>query len=191
MNEHDNERPYTVVVGVSATSKSPTALHWAVSQAKLNHGLVVAIRAWRGPSPQATTSGTMAVGRQSHADLAHEAKLALDRDVAEVLGRDHDVETRLVRGSHRHVLLRAAMDADLLVIDSPRVLTGTPLFAQRIVGSASCPVLVMPAGISGQEPGMFERAGRAVGRAAVRSAGTAGRPGYRPPMGREGIHEGE
>ncbi|WP_290125500.1 hypothetical protein [Janibacter melonis] len=42
----------------------------------------------------------------------------------------------------------------------------------------------MPPHISGQEPGLVERAGRAVGRAAVRSAGTAGRPGYRPPARR-------
>ena len=35
MDEKDN-RPYTVVVGVSATSKSPAALAWAAAQATAN-----------------------------------------------------------------------------------------------------------------------------------------------------------
>ena len=36
MTEQQTEQPYTVVVGVSATSKSPTALAWAQAQARQN-----------------------------------------------------------------------------------------------------------------------------------------------------------
>ena len=36
------ERPYTVVVGVSRTSKSPAALAWAQAQAAANGGRVIA-----------------------------------------------------------------------------------------------------------------------------------------------------
>lgn len=111
---------------------------------------------------------------------------ALAADVEEVLGPDHGAELRLVQGGHREVLLEAAEEADLLVIDAPRAMTVAPLFAQRIVDSATCPVVVMPPSISGQPPGAVERAGRAIGRAALRSAGTAGRPGYRPPMAPDG-----
>ena len=180
-----DDRPYTVVVGVSATSKSPTALTWAAHQAAQNAGRLVAVRAWRSPSLQATTSGPIAARMPAEAQLEADARKAFEADVADVLGEDHDAELQLVRGGKRKVLLRAAEGADLLVVDSPRALTGSPLFAQRIVGSASCPVVVMPPRISGQPQGAVERAGRAVGRAAVRSAGTAGRPGYRPPPRRD------
>ncbi|MGI3782424.1 MAG: hypothetical protein ACRYG2_16810, partial [Janthinobacterium lividum] len=101
------ERPYTVVVGVSATSKSPTALAWAREQVPTG-GRVVAVRAWRMPNPQATPSGPYA-GRIPRADdVEAEARAALEHDVSATLGHDHDAEVRLVRGSKFAVLLRAA-----------------------------------------------------------------------------------
>ena len=142
------ERPYTVVVGVSATSKSPTALDWAVAQAG-SDGKVVAVRAWRVPNPQATPSGTPA-GRISRADdVEEEARAALERDVVSALGEDHGVELRLVRGSKFGVLLKAAEEADLLVVDAPRQLLAGPMFAHRLVYAVSCPVVVMPPRLSG------------------------------------------
>ncbi|MBD3784766.1 MAG: universal stress protein, partial [Micrococcales bacterium] len=53
-----SEHTYTVVVGVSPRSSSPTALRWAHEQAAAHGGRVVAVRAWRAPNPQATPSGT-------------------------------------------------------------------------------------------------------------------------------------
>lgn len=67
------------------------------------------------------------------------------------------------------------------MIDAPRAPSMSPLLAQRIVYAAACPVVVMPPRISGQPESGLTRAGRAVGRSAVRSLGTAGRAGYRPP----------
>ncbi len=101
------------------------------------------------------------------------------------LGPDHGAEVRAVRGGKRKVLLAAAEEADLLVVDAPRTFTGAPMFAQRLVYAAGCPVVVMPPSVSADPPGALARAGRAVGRAAVRSAGLAGRPGYRPPLIRD------
>lgn len=177
------ERPYTVVVGVSATSKSPTALDWARAQAGTS-GKVVAVRAWRLPNPQATPSGTPA-GRISRSeDVEQEARAALERDVAATLGEDHGVELRLVRGSKFTVLLEAAEEADLLVVDAPRQLLAGPMFAHRLVYAASCPVVVMPPEISGEPPSMLSRVGRAVGRNVLAAAGTAGRPGYQRPGSR-------
>ncbi|MVA77526.1 hypothetical protein GC722_16100 [Auraticoccus sp. F435] len=176
------DRPYTVVVGVSATSGSPTALVWGAAQARQNGGRLVAVRAWRMPSPPPTTSGGIGSRVQRESAVEQNALEILRRDVAAVLGEDHQAEVRLVRGSSQSVLLAAAQDADLLVIDAPRAMTGAPLFAQRIVYAASCPVVVMPPAISGQRPSAVQRAGRAVGRAALRSVAMAGRPGYRPPM---------
>jgi hypothetical protein len=80
-------------------------------------------------------------------------------------------------GSKRHGLLEQAREADLLVIDATR----SPLLAQRIVSTATCPVVVMPPFLAGAHEWAWSRSARAVGRAALRSVGTSGRPGYRPP----------
>jgi hypothetical protein len=40
----------------------------------------------------------------------------------------------------------------------------------------------MPPDISGEPASMLTRMAGAVGRSVVTAAGTAGRPGYRPPM---------
>ncbi|GGB79187.1 hypothetical protein N798_01675 [Knoellia flava TL1] len=175
------ERPYTVVVGVSATSKSPAALEWGAAQAAQNGGRLVAVRSWRVTGPPGTMSGAAAARITDERDTARSEQAALEADVAAILGDDHGAEVRVVRGGKRKVLLAAAQEADLLVIDAPRSFTGPPLFAQRLVYAASCPVVVMPPRVS-HLSSPLEQAGRAVGRAAVRSAGLAGRPGYRPPM---------
>lgn len=179
----DKQIDYTVVVGVSATSKSPTALAWAKAQAEQSGGRVVAVRAWRLPNPQATPAGTPASRIDRAEDIEKKARARFEADVREVLGDDHGVELRLVRGGKRKVLLEAARNADLLVVDAPRALTAGPMFAHRIVYAASCPVVVMPPSISGAQRSSLTRAGLAVGRQVLRSAGTAGRPGggYRLP----------
>jgi len=178
------ELPYTVVVGVSGTSKSPTALAWGRAQALQNGGRLLAVRAWRMPNPQATPAGTPA-GRISVAeDVEAEAQARLEQDVAATLGADPDpdVEVRLVRGGKYQVLVKAAVGADLLVLDAPRQLLAGPMFAHRLVYAASCPVVVMPPRISGEPPSVLNRVAGAIGRSVVSAAATAGRPGYRPPL---------
>ena len=176
--------PYTVVVGVSDTTKSPAALEWAAAQAAQNGGRVIAVRSWRVTGPPGSMSGGAAARVTDERDLGRSEQAALEADVADILGPDHAVEMRVVRGGKRKVLLAAAEEADLLVIDAPRTFTGPPLLAQRLVYAASCPVVVMPPRVS-HLTSPLERAGRAVGLAAVRSAGLAGRPGYRPPLIRD------
>ncbi len=179
-----SEQPYTVVVGVSATSKSVTALAWARAQAQANGGRVVAVRAWRLPNPQATPAGTPAGRIARSDDVEATARAALEADVAATLGLDDGVEVRLVRGGKLSVLLKAARDADLLVVDAPRQLLAGPMFAHRLVYAASCPVVVMPPDLSGEPPTTLSRVAGAIGRSMVTAAGTAGRPGYRPPLTR-------
>lgn len=181
MTEHD-KAPYTVVVGVSETSKSPAALRWAAAQVAQNDGRLIAVRAWRLPSTSGNTTGVAAARMGTEEELFARAQRSLSRDVVEILGEDHGAEVRLVRGSHKRVLLDQAQGADLLVIDAPRRMTGEPLFAQRLLEAATCPVVVLPPSISGQPPGAVEKAGRWLGSATVRSAGLAGRPGYRTPL---------
>lgn len=178
----EDQHPYTVMVGVSATSKSPTALAWAQAQAKANDGRLIAVRVWSPPHPTATTSGVSAARPPDVADMEATERVRLEADVAEVLGEGHSAEVRLVRGGKRKALIDQAREADLLVIDAPRAPSMSPLLAQRIIYAADCPVVVMPPSISGEPESPMRRAGRAAGRAAMRSAATAGRPGYRPPM---------
>jgi hypothetical protein len=177
-----DEQPYTIVVGVSRTSKSPTALAWAAAQALQNQGRLVAVRAWRMPNPQATPAGTPAsrISRESEVEQAAEDSLAAD--VAATLGDDHGAELRLVRGGKYQVLIEAAAGADLMVVDAPRQLLAGPMFAHRLVYAASCPVVVMPPRVSGEPPSVFNRMAGAIGRSVVTAAATAGRPGYRPPL---------
>ena len=180
-----DEAGYTVVVGVSATSKSPTALAWADAQARANGGRVVAVRAWRPPAPQATPSGTPASRISREADVQQAAEESLVADVEATLGADHDVELRLVRGGRFNVLVKAAARADLLVIDAPRALVVGPMFAHRLIYAAACPVVVMPPHISGEPETWLTRMAGALGRSVVAAAGTAGRPGggyRRPPL---------
>lgn len=177
-----DQDPYTVVVGVSHTSKSPKALAWAERQARNNNGRMIAVRAWRTPTPQAIPSGEPA-GRISHStDIEAEATEALAADVAAALGPDHGVELRLRRGSKWPVLVEAAAEADLLVVDAPRQLMAGPMFAHQLIYAVTCPVVVMPPEGSDGPPPALVRALRALGRSVVTAAGTAGRPGYRPPL---------
>jgi nucleotide-binding universal stress UspA family protein len=178
----ETHRPYTVIVGVSATSKSPTALIWAQAQAEANHGQLIAVRVYQVPSVPQAPAGTASRQHPDAAQIRADEEARLRRDVAEVLGEDHAAELRVVRGSKRKGLLEQARDADLLVIDAPRKPSMSPLLAQRIVYAASCPVVVMPPAISGAPESALSRSARAVGKAALRSAATSGRPGYRPPF---------
>lgn len=179
----DHSQPYTIVVGVSATSKSPTALHWATELAALRGGRVVAVRAWRPLTPQTASRVNPAPMIEDLSSVEAEHRAELEADVAEVLGGDHTVEVRLVHGGRRTALLAAAQHADLLVIDAPRKLdlTNLPGFAQRLVYTAPCPVVVMPPSVSGAPRTPLERAASTVARSVGEAAGRAGRAGLSHP----------
>lgn len=176
-----SDQPYTVVVGVSATSKSPTALAWAAAQARQNNGRVIAVRAWKMTPPPGNPPRPSARAVTEESDVESEAREALEQDVAAALGPDHGAEIRPVRGGTYRVLLKAASEADLLVVDAPRQLLVGPMFAHRLIYAAACPVVVMPPEAGGP-PGKFTKAAEALGRSMITAAGTAGRPGYRPPL---------
>ena len=172
---------FTAVVGVSATSKSETALLWAAEQVRAHDGTLLAVRAWRPPNPQATPAGTPASRIESVADAESNAERRLNDDVAAVLGDTVEYGCRLIHGGRRSALLKAARGADLLVVDAPRALTTGPMFAHRLVYAAACPVVVMPPRVSAEPASWLVRLGARIGRQVVRAAGSAGRPG-RPPM---------
>ncbi len=176
------EKPYTVVVGVSATSKSPTALVWGQAQAQANGGRLIAVRVHPMPHSPQEHPGTTSWSASGPHPSRDQQQAQLERDVADVLGADHGAEIRVIHNSKRRGLINESHEADVLVIDAPRAPSMSPLLAQRIVYAASCPVVVMPPSISGLPESSLSRSARALGRAALRSAGTSGRPGYRPPV---------
>ncbi|QNN52323.1 universal stress protein [Nocardioides mesophilus] len=178
----NEEKPYTVVVGVSASSKSPGALAWARAQAEANGGRTIAVRVYQAPLVPSGPTGSSSSRIPQDMDRLHAQQHAqLEHDVAEVLGDDHGVEVRVVHGGRRRGLLNEAREADLLVIGAPRKPSMSPLLAHRIVYAATCPVVVMPPSISGEPEAALSRSARSFGRAALRSAGTSGRAGFRPP----------
>lgn len=167
-HEEQHQQP-VVVVGVSARSKSATALRWAADYAGSHEARLVAVRAWRPGSPQDAHN---AVSRT-------DASAALERDVEDVLGSDHGAEVRLVEGGKRRVLLDAAAGAHLLVIDAPRALTSdAPGLVQRLLHGLDCPLVVVPRSIAGLGPSLVGQAARAVGRSVTEAAGRAPRAGF-------------
>ena len=178
-------RPYTVVVGVSATSRSPAALRWAVKQAEHRGGVVIALRAWRPPRAPAASGARPPTPEADAAVLFDREQAELERDVADVVGVDARVECRLVRGGRRKALRSISKFADLLVIDAPRRsdLTTSPLFARRLVYTARCPVVVMPPEVAGQSDTPVVAVGKRIARSVLDAAATAGRPGVRPAPG--------
>ena len=181
MADLDDNRPYTVVVGVSATSKSQAALTWAQHEVERCGGRLIAVRAWRMPTPPASPAGAPAVDVPQPGDVEAHARQTLEDDVAGVLGDDHTAEIRLVRGGKMKTLVRAAAEADLLVVDAPRQLHAGPMFAHRLVYSATCPVVIMPPVVTGEQS-TVARVAKSVAGGLVPLGGSAEYPAYRPPM---------
>lgn len=179
-----SERPYTVVVGVSPTSKSTYALEWAAAQAAEQNGRLIAVRAWYATTPPSAPSLQGGIPGTA----ADEAERQLAADVEAVLGPDHGAELRLTRGKARsRALIEASQDADLLVIDAPRTMMVGPMLAHRLVYNAKCPVVTMPPAVASppsDQPSALARGGKALANSLLKSAGTAGRPGWRPPTSR-------
>lgn len=178
MSAATTDRPYTVVVGVSITSKSPAALAWAAAQAEANHGHLIAVRVLKRSTSHDATAPT-SEDPSDHGASGPEAELAAD--LAAALGSDHNAECRVLYGGKRSSLLAVASGADLLVIDAAQRPSSSSRLARGVIAAAQCPVVVMPPALSGEPPSGLSRAGQAVGQAALRAVGTSGRAGYRPP----------
>lgn len=145
-------RPFTVAVGVSDTSRSPSALRWAVQEAAVHSGVVIALRAWRPPGAPAAVGARPPATSFDPGSLIDQEQQRLEADVEHVLGTDSGVECRLVHGGCRKVLQAVSRFVDLIVIDAPQRtdLSSPPLFARRLVYSASCPVVMMPPSLTHQ-----------------------------------------
>ncbi len=140
----------TIVVGVSPTSGSPSALRWAADEAKLRNVPLRAVLAWRPPSAPGASGGRPPSGTAFAAsgDYAGDAERQLREYVSAALGSDDAVDCVAVHGGPVNALLTNATDAELLVVGEPRrgrlaSERSARLVAPRVVLKAPCPVVVM------------------------------------------------
>ena len=140
-----------IVAGVDGSDSSKQALRWAVRQAELTGGVVLAVTAWDYPQFHGAL-GWLPPTRSDEAALESRAREDLTRVVEETVGPQPPVEVRTEAqyGTAASVLLRAAREASLLVVGSrglggfAGLLPGS--VAQHCAQHADCPVVVFREG---------------------------------------------
>jgi nucleotide-binding universal stress UspA family protein len=154
MSEHriEGSRPAgrsggRIVVGVDGSDGGRRALDWAMHEAATRNGTVQAVMAWRwdtdDPGPADGEPAAARAERILRDEIAeHVAAVPAHAGVT--------VAAEVVEGRAADVLVRAAGDADLLVLGSHghdrvyRTVLGS--VAQECVEAATCPVVVIPQG---------------------------------------------
>jgi len=149
-----------IVVGVSRRTGSVEAVRWAAAEAQLRNTGVLAVTAWHGPRAPAAPGGRPGLLPLSGEDPWAEEEQRLAGQLAEHFGGDlaaMRITFSLRRGSAASVLLRAAVGAQLLVLDSPRSgnfsVLPKSLIAPQVVFRAPCPVVLMPPVLSSELAG--------------------------------------
>ena len=135
-----------VVVGVDGTPHSDQALAWAADEAVLRDARLVVVHAWRVP---AVVRGVTLPPLPDRAPFAEAAAAVLREAVNSVDARrlPNGVESRLVEGDASAALVRAARDAEVLVVGSRRrgrlgeLLLGS--VSRQVAHDAPVPVVVV------------------------------------------------
>ncbi|RCW38774.1 nucleotide-binding universal stress UspA family protein [Halopolyspora algeriensis] len=114
----DSGSEYRIVVGVDGSPSSQAAFHWAVQHAELTEGVVQAVLAWQYPAFSRWEGGILVPE-----DFEGPARKILADTVEATVGRLDGkpvVHQDVVHSSSVPALLRAARNADLLVLGSHR-----------------------------------------------------------------------
>jgi len=138
-----------IVVAIDPATGSRDALRWAAAEARLRKARVHAVMAWRPARPPAAPGARPPLAPSlSPADPQADADARLARMVDDALGAGNDATRAAVHGSALQVVLAAAEDADLLVLDPPRPSDLTrakaSLLTPQLVFRVPCPVVVIP-----------------------------------------------
>ena len=145
-----------IVVGVSLTSGSPTALRWALAEASVRQAPLHAVTAWRPPiAPPGPAPRPSAFPPMLPAEIQTRTEAALAAAVRQAVGDDRSISCTALHGNAATVLLASASHAQLLVLGPmDESLTDALLHRHRfmeIIKRAPCPVVIMPsAGIGGR-----------------------------------------
>ena len=133
---------FRIVVGVDGSDQSRAALDWAVEEAKLRQGRVLALTAWHVPYV-----GSAVMGQAwDYEVFQKDAEAILKAELARVKHQGADVTGRVVQSTPAAALVEASRHAELVVVGS----RGHGGFAGMMLGSVStqtvhhahCPVLV-------------------------------------------------
>jgi nucleotide-binding universal stress UspA family protein len=143
-----------IIVGVDGSAESIEALRWAIAEARLRETAVRAVHAWRYPL---ATAGDPFFGPAfdplplEPSELRELAASGLAEAVGRATADPHAVEQEVVEGHPAEELVRAAKDADMLVVGS----RGHGGFSELLLGSvshacahhATCPVVIVRGGV--------------------------------------------
>jgi nucleotide-binding universal stress UspA family protein len=145
MSDHSTISGPVIVVGVDGSDASRDALRWAAGQAAVTGATLWAITTWHIPM----INYGAAMPGSIEADVTRDSKEALDQALSEVVGPEPSIKVvaDVVEGHPADVLVRAAEEAELLVVGS----RGHGAFKGMFLGSvsthcvshASCPVVVV------------------------------------------------
>lgn len=136
---------YRIVVGVDGSDDGNRALEWAAREVERRGGTVAAVTAWtwdgiEGGLIAATTP--LAERQRAEEILAHAV------DLVRTLYPAAPIASEAVEGRPAPVLIRAAQDADLLVLGSHghgrmyHAILGS--VAEECVRAGACPVVIVP-----------------------------------------------
>jgi nucleotide-binding universal stress UspA family protein len=136
-----------IVVGVDGSDGGRRALDWAMHEAATRGGTVQAVMSWRWDTEDPVRAG-------GESALARAERILRDEIAEHVAAMPAHgrvtVAEEAVEGRAADVLVRAAREADLLVLGSHghdrvhRTVLGS--VAQECVEAATCPVVVIPQG---------------------------------------------
>jgi len=148
---HREKKMPGIIVGIDGSARSRKALEWAVSEAAVRHAPLTVLTVH-----QAAAGFFSPVEYPGDQDLTKQARELAQKETDEVLdqagegSRPPSVTVRAVNGLPAEELLKAAADAEMIVVGS----RGAGGFARLLLGSVSsqvthyahCPVVVIPAG---------------------------------------------
>jgi nucleotide-binding universal stress UspA family protein len=139
----------TVVVGVDGASNSSVAIRLAQQEAAYRRTGLTAVMAYISDSALGTPAGRPLATPSAPDQKRRAMESELRQAVTEALGRDDDVEMRVVAGPPGRMLVQEArvLNADLLVLATRREHAPSRLLgpvSQYVLRNAPCPVLVVP-----------------------------------------------
>lgn len=138
------------MVGVDGSAQSRAALDWAVEEATLRKGQVLALAAWNFPYV------SDALGQAwDYEGFQSDAQAILEEELARVGNRGVEITGRMVQGNPASALVEASREAELVAVGS----RGHGGFTGLMLGSVStqtvrhahCPVLVIREPAAGQD----------------------------------------
>jgi nucleotide-binding universal stress UspA family protein len=147
------DRGGTIVVGVDGSDPSRKAVHWALSEAAMRGGKLVAVHAWSYyPSLPSDSLDPMLMTPDFNETLGRDADRFVQHEVERLrtdAGAEHvEIEARAVEGPAASVLVEVAKDADLLVLGTrghggfSGLLLGS--VSQQVSHHAPCPLVLVP-----------------------------------------------